>query len=68
MSTCSLFLNGLFTLATFVGDNASDSDKCLDTCLARLGQYDSQGKYIQCDIAGIIMHDIALNIANVNSA
>jgi hypothetical protein len=38
------------------------------TCLGGLGQFDSQGKYIQHDITGIIVCDIALNIANVNSA
>jgi hypothetical protein len=43
-----------------------DSHYC--TCLCHLGQIDGQGKYIQSDIAGIIVHDIALNIANVNSA
>ncbi len=38
------------------------------TCLGHLGQYHSQGKYIQCDIASVIVRDIALNIANVNWA
>ncbi len=38
------------------------------TCLGYLGQYDGQGKYIQRDNAGVIVCDIALNIANVNSA
>ncbi len=38
------------------------------TCLGHLGQYKSQGEYIQHYIAGVIMHNIALNIANVNSA
>jgi hypothetical protein len=36
------------------------------TCLGHLGQYDGQGKYIQRDIAGIIVRNIALNMANVN--
>jgi hypothetical protein len=36
------------------------------TCLGHLGQIDSQGKYIQCDIAGVLMPNIALNIADVN--
>jgi hypothetical protein len=31
-------------------------------------RYDGQGKYIQHDITGVIMRDIALNISNVNSA
>jgi hypothetical protein len=43
-------------------------DSHYSTCLGHLGQYHGQGKYIQCDIAGVIMRDIALNIANVNSA
>jgi hypothetical protein len=34
----------------------------------RLGQFDGQGKYIQYDITGVIVCDIALNIANVKSA
>jgi hypothetical protein len=38
------------------------------TCLGHLGQYDNQGKYIKRDIAGVMVRDIALNIANVNSA
>ncbi len=38
------------------------------TCLGRLGLFDGQGKYIQCDIAGIIARNIMLNIANVNLA
>jgi hypothetical protein len=43
-----------------------DSHYC--TCLGRLGQIDGKGKYIQCNIASVIVCDIALNIANVNSA
>ena len=38
------------------------------TCLGHLGRYDGQGKYIPHDIAGVIMGNIVLNIANVNSA
>jgi hypothetical protein len=38
------------------------------TCLGHLGRHDGQGKYIWCDIADIIVYDIALNFANVNSA
>ena len=38
------------------------------SCLGRVGLFDGQGKYIQCDIAGIIMCNIVLNIANVNLA
>jgi hypothetical protein len=38
------------------------------SCLGCLGQFDGQGKYIQHDIMGVIVCDIALNIANVNSA
>ncbi len=37
------------------------------TCLGCLWRFDGQGKYIQRDIVGIIVRDIALNIANVNS-
>jgi hypothetical protein len=36
------------------------------TFLCHLGQYDGQGKNIQRNIVGVIMHDIMLNIANVN--
>jgi hypothetical protein len=43
-----------------------DSHYCV--CLGHLGQIDGQGKYIKCDIAGVIIRDIVLNIANVNSA
>ncbi len=38
------------------------------TCLGPLGRFDGQGKYIQRNIVGIIVRDIGLNIANVNSA
>ncbi len=45
------------------------------TCLGHLGQQDTdriisidQGKYIQHDITGVIICDIALNFANVNLA
>jgi hypothetical protein len=38
------------------------------TCLGHLGQFDGQGKYILRDIAGVIVGDITLKIANVNSA
>ncbi len=38
------------------------------TCLGHLGRYDGQDKFILHDIAGVIMHNIALNIANVNLA
>ncbi len=41
-------------------------DSHYGTCLGHLGWYRGQGKYIQCDIAGVIVGDIALNIANVN--
>jgi len=46
--------------------SATETHDC--TCLGHLGQYKSQGKYIQHYIAGVIMHNIALNIANVNLA
>jgi hypothetical protein len=57
-------------MSTFVSETVGDSDTCLIDCpsLSHLVRYDGQGRYIQCDIAGIIMCDIALNIANVNSA
>jgi len=38
------------------------------TCLGHLGQYDGQCNYIQRNIAGVIVHNITLNIANVKSA
>ncbi len=43
-------------------------DSHYSTCLGHLGQYHGQGKYMQLDIAGISVPDIALNITNVNSA
>jgi len=43
-------------------------DSHYSTCLGHLGQYHGQGKYIQHDIAGVIVCDIVRNIANVNSA
>jgi hypothetical protein len=36
-------------------------------CLCCLGRFDGQSKYIQRDIAGVIVRNIALNIANVKS-
>jgi hypothetical protein len=35
--------------------------------LATLTEYDDHGKYIERNIAGIIMRNIMLNFANVNS-
>jgi hypothetical protein len=43
-----------------------DSHYC--TCLGPLVRIDSQGKYIKCNIAGAIVRDIAISIANVNTA
>jgi len=43
-------------------------DSHYSTCLGHLGKYHGQGKYMQLDIAGISVRDIALNITNVNSA
>jgi hypothetical protein len=66
----------LFTLATSVSETVGDTRQSRDcTCLGHLGQCDTdriisigQGKYIGRDIAGVIMCDISLNFANVNSA
>ncbi len=60
-------------MATFVSGTVGDSDSHLgqrDKCLylPYLGRFDGQGKYIQRNIVGIIVRDIGLNIANVNSA
>jgi hypothetical protein len=38
------------------------------TYLGHLGRHDGQGEYKWYDIAGIIVRDIAVNFANVNSA
>jgi hypothetical protein len=53
-------------LAKLSATTIRDSD--YSTCLGHIGQYHSQGQYIQRDIAGVIVCDTVLNITNVNSA
>ncbi len=42
----AFIVNGLFTLATFVGDNTNDNNKCLLLALATLGDATEIGSFL----------------------
>jgi hypothetical protein len=60
----SIHLRHLFAKLSAIATH----DSHYSSCLGHLGQYHGQGKYIQRNIVGVIVGDITLNIANVNSA